>query len=100
MRLFLDASVLLAASGSERGASRALFTYASAQHWSLISSPYALNEVLRNLAKLPPAATPDGLRLRPQLAVVDDIVALDLPVVSPLAKIGRSCSRLWPSPTY
>ena len=51
MRLFLDSSVLLAAAGSANGASRAVFSYALAQNWSLISSPYALNEVLHNLAK-------------------------------------------------
>jgi len=69
-----------------RGLAGALHLYARAQHWSLISSPYALNEVLRNLAKLPPAATTDWLRLRPQLAVVDDIVALGLPVVFAASK--------------
>ncbi len=86
MRLFLDASVLLAAAGSEHGASRAIFAYASAQHWTLISSPYALNEVLRNLAKLPPAATSDWLRLRAQLEVVDDVVVLDRPVIFAASK--------------
>jgi hypothetical protein len=56
------------------------------QNWSLISSPYALNEVLRNLAKLPPDATTDWLRLRLQLIVVDDVVALDRPVVFAASK--------------
>lgn len=86
MKLFLDASVLLAASGSTNGASRAVFEYAGAQQWTLISSPYALNEVLRNLAKLPGDATTSWLRLRPQLTVVDDIVALDRPVVFAASK--------------
>ena len=86
MQLFLDASVLLAAAGSTQGASRAIFTYAAAQKWSLISSPYALNEVLRNLGKLPTPATADWLRLRLQLAVVDDVVALDRPVVFAASK--------------
>jgi len=36
MRLFLDASVLLASAGSANGASRAIFPYAAAQKWSLI----------------------------------------------------------------
>jgi hypothetical protein len=81
VRLFLDASVLLAAAGSSTGASRAIFSYASQQNWSLVSSPYALNEVLRNLAKLPGNATTDWLRLRLQLVVVDDVVSLDKPTV-------------------
>ena len=54
MKLFLDTSVLLAAAGSATGSSRALFLYAAARQWLLISSPYVLNEVLRNLPKLPP----------------------------------------------
>jgi len=86
VRLFLDASVLLAAAGSSTGASRAIFSYASQQNWSLVSSPYALNEVLRNLAKLPGNATTDWLRLRLQLIVVDDVVSLDKPVVFAASK--------------
>jgi predicted nucleic acid-binding protein len=86
VRLFLDASVLLAAAGSEKGASRAVFSYAAAQNWSLVSSPYALNEVLRNLEKLPGNATTDWLRLRLQLVVVDDVVSLDRPVIFAASK--------------
>jgi predicted nucleic acid-binding protein len=73
VRLFLDASVLLAAAGSPSGSSRALFEYAAAQRWVLVSSPYALNEVLRNLPKLPGSATSEWLRLRSGLTVVDDV---------------------------
>lgn len=86
MRLFLDASVLLASAGSENGASRAVFSYAAAQKWSLISSPYALNEVLRNLGKLSTEATTHWLRLRTQLMVVDDIVSPDRPVIFAASK--------------
>lgn len=56
MNLFLDTSVLLAACGSAKGASR-------------------------NLVKLPAAATADWVRLRQQLKIVDDVVSLDRPVV-------------------
>jgi predicted nucleic acid-binding protein len=86
VRVFLDASVLLAAAGSEQGASRAVFSYAAAQDWSLVSSPYALDEVLRNLGKLPANATTDWLRLRLQLMVVDDVVSLDRPVIFAASK--------------
>jgi predicted nucleic acid-binding protein len=86
VRLFLDTSVLLSAAGSATGSSRALFTHATAQDWNLVSSPYALNEVLRNLPKLAPAATADWLRLRPQLVIVDDVVCLDRPVVFAASK--------------
>ncbi len=81
MRLFLDASVLLAAAGSPSGASRAVFALAPGQGWVLVSSPYALNEVLRNLGKLPGPATSEWLRLRPQVTMGDDVVSLDRPVV-------------------
>ena len=81
MRLFLDASVMLAAAGSPTGSSRALFSYADAQGWLLVTSPYALNEVLRNLGKMSAGATDEWLRLRPQVAVVDDVLTLDRPVI-------------------
>ena len=86
MKLFLDTSVLLAAAGSTAGSSRAIFHHAPAQKWLLTTSPYALNEVLRNLPKLPPDATTEWLRLRPQLSVVDDVVSLDRPVIFAASK--------------
>src|SRR6185436_1787843 len=86
MRLFFDASVLLAAAGSATGSSRALFTFAVKQRWVLVSSPYALNEVLRNLPKLPASATMEWLRLRPQVTMVDDVVSLDRPVIFTASK--------------
>jgi predicted nucleic acid-binding protein len=86
VRLFLDASVLLAASGSTTGSSHALFSYASTQAWVLISSPYALDEALPNLPKLPAMGTTRWLRLRPQIKVVDDIVSLDRPVIFTTSK--------------
>ncbi len=86
MRLFLDSSVLLAAAGSSSGASSALFSYAPAQGWVLISSPYALNEVLRNLPKLPPDATTEWLRLRTQVIVAADVVSLDRSVIFAASK--------------
>jgi predicted nucleic acid-binding protein len=86
MKLFLDTSVLLAACGSARGSSRALFDYATAQGWTLMASPWVVAEVVRNLAKFPPAATSEWLRLRPQLVLVDDVVSLNQVGVFPVAK--------------
>lgn len=45
MNLFLDTSVLLAASGSALGASREIFRRAPANGWTLMTTPYALEEV-------------------------------------------------------
>ena len=86
MKLFLDTSVLLAACGSARGSSRALFGYAPAHKWMLMASPWVVTEVVRNLAKFPPPATNEWLRLRPQLVLVDDVVSLNKIVVFPVAK--------------
>jgi hypothetical protein len=55
---------LLAASGSAAGASREIFRRASANNWILISTPYGLEEVIRNLPELAPSASADWERLR------------------------------------
>jgi predicted nucleic acid-binding protein len=59
MRVFLDTSVLLAASGSATGASREVFRLAPANRWTLVTTPYVVEEVLRNLPRLPVAASSD-----------------------------------------
>lgn len=46
-----------------------------------MSSPNGLDEVARNLAKLPVAATAEWVRLRHQLQIVDDIISLDKAVI-------------------
>ena len=81
MRLFLDTSVLLAASGSATGASREVFRRAPGNGWIVVATPYVIDEVLRNLPDLPPAATIDWPGLRSELVIVDDVVTLDRPVV-------------------
>ena len=69
MRLFLDASVLLAASGSGAGASREIFRRASANGWILITTPYGLEEVVRNLPDSEPVLKLAGGLRRGILAV-------------------------------
>ncbi|MCI0536150.1 MAG: type II toxin-antitoxin system VapC family toxin [Verrucomicrobiales bacterium] len=59
MNLFLDASVVLAACGRPAGASRAVFDLASRNGWTLMTSPYVVSEVTRNLPRLPAQAVPD-----------------------------------------
>lgn len=86
MRLFLDTSVLLAACGSAHGSSRALFEYAPSRRWELLASPWVVGETVRNLPKLPPAATGEWSKLRPSLVIVDDVVSLDRAVVFPVSK--------------
>ncbi len=86
MRLFLDSSVLLAASGSAAGAAREIFRLASANGWILVSTPYVLEEVLRNLPKLAPSASADWAGLRRALLLMDDVLTLDRPAVFHAAK--------------
>ena len=86
MKLFLDTSVLLAACGSARGSSHALFGYAAAQGWTLMASPWVVAEAVRNLGKFSPEATREWVRLRPQLVLVDDVVSLNRAVVFPVSK--------------
>jgi hypothetical protein len=57
VRLFLEASALLAASGSLAGASREIFRRAASDGWILVSTPYVAEEVLRNLPDLAPSAS-------------------------------------------
>lgn len=86
MRLFLDTSVLLAASGSATGASREIFRRTSANNWVLITTPYALEEVIRNLPDLAPSASADWAALRPALLIMDDVLTPDRPAVFPVSK--------------
>jgi predicted nucleic acid-binding protein len=87
VRLFLDTSVLLAAAGSETGASRAVFDFAASNKWSLLSSPYCVAEAEANLHKVSRSARSVWTRLiRPSLQVVSDSVVLDRPLVFPKAK--------------
>jgi predicted nucleic acid-binding protein len=86
VRLFLDTSVLLAASGSERGASREIFRLAPDNGWILLATPYVVEELLTNLPKLPATATADWARLRPNLVMMDDVLTLDQAVVFEPAK--------------
>jgi predicted nucleic acid-binding protein len=84
--LFLDTSVLLAASGSSKGASREIFRLAPKQQWTLITIPYVLEEVTRNLKNLPHDASADWVRLRRQLTIEDNVLSLDRPTTFGSAK--------------
>ena len=86
MRLFLDTSVLLAACASRGGASREIFRRCREQGWRLVSTPYATEEVTRNLPKFPVAASSEWVRLRPHLRIRDNVLTLDRPVVFPPGK--------------
>ncbi len=87
MRIFLDTSVLLAAAGSSRGASRFLITQADAHGWELVSSDYCAEEARRNLPKLGrSAAAAWRTAIAPSLRLIRASLALDKPLVFPKAK--------------
>lgn len=86
MKLLLDSSVLLAASGSDRGASREIFRIASDNGWTLLATPYILREVTLNLPRLPPPAGKDWQHLRIELLICDDVLTFEWPVVFPATK--------------
>ena len=86
MRLFLDTSALLAASGSAQGASREIFRLASVNQWTLIATPYAVEEVRCNLPNFPASAGADWNRLRGELLLMDDVFTVERPAVFAPAK--------------
>ena len=82
MKIFLDTSVLLAAAGSSSGASRAIFDFGLDPHWELVTSLYCVEEVNRNLGKLPVAATGEWrARLQPRLMIVRETLVHDRPLL-------------------
>jgi predicted nucleic acid-binding protein len=81
VRLFLDTSVLLAASISSNGASREIFRRASNNGWTLVTTPYAVAEVLHNLPDFAPSVKSEWALLRPQQLVMNDVLTLDRPAV-------------------
>jgi predicted nucleic acid-binding protein len=86
MRLFLDTSVLLAASGSELGASREVIRLAPANAWVLVVTPYVIEEVVRNLPQLSPSGTAAWAGMRGLLVAMDDIFTLERPAVFSVTK--------------
>lgn len=86
MRLFLDSSVMIAGAASVEGASRSVFCLAGTHGWRLVTTPYAVEETVRNLAVFAPSVTTSWLSLRSQLVVVDDVVTIDKPAVFPVEK--------------
>lgn len=87
MKLFIDTSVILAAAGSAKGASRFVFDEAHANEWTLITAAYCLEEAERNVRKIGPKA-PAALSdlIIPRLSLVPTELAFDKALVFPKAK--------------
>ena len=86
MILFLDTSVILAACGSGKGASREVFRLAAINNWKLLASPYIIEEVVRNLPQLRSSAVPVWRTLRGGLELTNDVLTLEWPAVFPVPK--------------
>lgn len=87
MKLFLDASVVLAACGRPSGGSRAVFDLAEPQGWQFLAGEYVEREVEKNVRHHFDIAAQDQWRkLRPLLRVVTDVLTFAWPVVFPASK--------------
>jgi hypothetical protein len=74
---------MIAGAASVEGASRSVFRLAGTHGRRLVTTPYAVEETVRNLAAFAPSVTASWLSLRSQLVVVDDVVTIDKPAVFP-----------------
>jgi predicted nucleic acid-binding protein len=86
LNLFLDSSVILAAAGSARGASRLLYDLAPRHQWNLQASSFVLGEVEHNVLRLGSEAVRNWSFLRQQLVIVPDILTVAWPTVLVPAK--------------
>ena len=85
MRIFLDASVILAACGRRTGASAEVFDRHAAERWTLHVNPYVVGEVEENLDQIPGGLTRWPSRRR-CLVAVRDVLTVDRPVVFAASK--------------
>jgi len=87
MKLFLDSSVMLAASGSPTGASRLVLEEADDNEWRLMTSLYCIEETRRNLAKFSSEAEQTfHAEVVPSLEVETTAYVIDRPLVFPVTK--------------
>lgn len=86
MRVFLDASVILAACGRDSGASRRVFDIHKREGWAILASGYVMGEVRTNIESLGKQAVSDWLRLESDLRLVRDQFVVNWPVVFAPAK--------------
>jgi predicted nucleic acid-binding protein len=81
VKLFLDASVALAAAGRKTGASRAIFDLAPTMGWELQVSNYVLREIAANLSRFPLLAAQEWPSLEAKLSLVRDLISFDYAAV-------------------
>lgn len=74
MRLFLDANILFSAAHRESGSVRVFFQLAAAGICELVSSPFAVDEARRNIARKYPDRSTDLEMLVTRLGVCTEAV--------------------------
>jgi len=84
--VFLDTSVLLAPVVHAKELRGRFSGRAPKQPWTLVTIPYVLEEVARNLKNLPPEASADWVHLRRQLTIEDNVLSLDRTAIFAPAK--------------
>jgi predicted nucleic acid-binding protein len=80
LNIFLDSSVVLAASLSPTGGSRMVFDLAIRRRWQLLVSPWVLREVRENLANKPVEASRAWAALRSRVLIEGDELIFDWPL--------------------
>lgn len=87
MRVFLDSSVLIAASLSEEGGSHWIARRGVLAGWHLITAEYCVAEVEKNLPRLSELEQLRWTcRVRPRIEAVETRLALDRPLVFSASK--------------
>jgi hypothetical protein len=86
VKLFLDSSVVLAACGCAKGASRAVFDRHRVEGWTLLASPYVRSEIRLNIAALGSEAVAKWRMLEGNLVLVRDEFVAEWAVVFAAAK--------------
>ena len=77
-RLFLDANVIFTAAHNAQGNGRALFSLAEGRWIDLLTSRYALDEAVRNLALKYPRCVSELDSLAPALSIVGEPTPSDI----------------------
>ena len=86
MRIFLDSSVLLSASGSEKSLSRLVAALAPERGWTLVSAIYCQAETNRNIIKLGPQAVATWPELRRKIQWVPNALTSTRPLLLTASK--------------
>lgn len=87
MKLFLDSSVILSASASDKGASRWIVENGKEHGWTLQSATYCQAETLKNLSKMGPDANATfNAIVNPRIEWIPDTWVSEYPLLFPKAK--------------